>query len=170
MKNYARFLCMALCLCMLPVFGIAASADTMTSHEASGVPYYIRSDWSEPVFQEEYTYYYKDPVNPQDGFVMIMELDMADVEIPAGGEAAIAALESAVAGLEQDLGSPVTSEPLDIDGRKGLYFFGSMGDHSGLAGYVTMSGSAFIAIVVLNPAMDEAVVRPLLMEVLGIDR
>lgn len=168
MKNFTRFLCLAMCLCLLPVFGLATSADTMTAYEASGVTYYIWNNWPAPEVQDDYTYYYKTAGNPMNGFVMIMELDSNDTVIPTTENDIKTALSETVTGLSSSLGSEVSSEDLVIDGRQGIYFYGVMADLFGLAGYVTVTNAAVVGVVVVDPAKDEATVRPVLMEVLGI--
>ena len=142
MKNFTRFLCLALCLCLLPVFGLATSADAMTAYEAAGVTYYIWNSWPAPEVQDDYTYYYKTAGNPMNGFVMIMELDSNDTMIPTTENDIKTALSATVTGLSSSLGSEVSSEDLVIDGRQGIYFYGVMADLFGLAGYVTVNGTA----------------------------
>ena len=167
MKNFFRILCLALCLCMLPVFGLAEAPANMTAYEVSGITYYVWNGWSEPEVQDDYTYYYKTVGNPMDGFLMIMELDGSDTEIPTDEADIVTALNATVAGLEQALGSSVTSEPLVIDGRQGVYFFGAMAGILGLCGYVTVTESTVVAVVLVSSSIDEAVVRPQLFETLN---
>ena len=165
MKNVIRILCLALCLCMLPVLSLAAS-DTMTAYDASGVTYYIWNDWGEPVVQDQYIYYYKNVNNPLDGFVMSMQ--MSDPSIPTSEEGIASGLQEVITGMEEMLGSPVTSEPLVIDDRQGLYFYGAMTGVFGMSGYVTLINQTVVAVVVASGTTEETAIRPLLMEVLAI--
>ena len=171
MKNAVRFLCLALCLCLLPVLGLAEAPEGMTAYEVSGIPYYIRNDWTDPLVNGNYTYYYKTAGNPYDGLVMIMELDENDTAIPKTDSEIDLALSSTVTGLEQSLGTAVTSESLELYGRKGIYFFGPFvqdGKDMGLCGYVTITDTEVVAIVLVCSEDDEAVARPQLYEVLGL--
>ncbi len=165
MKNVIRILCLALCLCMLPVFSLAAS-ETMTAYEVRGIPYYIWSDYSEPRVDDIYTYYYKDPDNPLTGSVMIMELEDQSISALEGDISA--GLQQAMASLFDGFQSEVVSEPLAIDDRQGYYFFTTFYDMLSMTGYVTLVDQTVVSIVVTSDVLDETVLRPRLMEVLGI--
>lgn len=165
MKNFIRILCLAMCLCILPVFGLAEAPANMTAYQVSGIAYYIWNDWAAPTTDDVYVYYYKTADNPLDGFVMTMELVGETPQTEADMKTT---LDNTVTGIAQALGSDVNSQELIIDGRPGCYFYGEMSGMFGLAGYVTFTDAAVVAIVVVDPAIDEATTRTKLMEVLNI--
>ena len=171
MKNFIRFLCAALCLCLLPVLGLAAEG--MTAYEVSGIPYYVPQGWSEPLVQDIYTYYYRTPGVPMDGFLMVMEITGGgDYAIPTTEEEIKAAMDSTIEGLVGELGASFSSEPMEIEGRQGVYFYGVVNileTDFGMAGYATVTDTAVVAIVLLSTDTDEAVIRPQLYESLGIE-
>lgn len=168
MKKISHFMALALCLCLLPVFSLAAS-DTVAEYEVAGIPYFVPGSWDGPIVDDIYTYFYiNGQNNPMDGFLMVMDLN--DPSILSSGYSNEVILQGALDALAARMEAELPSEPMDVNGQAGKYFFGNMallGTFS-VSGYITVVDSRVIAIVVVNPSTDEAALRETLNGILGI--
>ena len=167
MKSFTRFLALALCLCLLPVFSMAAS-DTATEYEVAGITYYVPANWDGPIVDDIYTYFYLNGQdNPLDGFLMVM--DLSDPAIANSGYTDEVLMQGTLESLASSMGSEVTSEDLDVNGHAGKYFSGSVMGLLFMSGYITIvDSSRVVAIVLAAPAADDTAIRGTLYEVLGI--
>ena len=164
MKTVFRFLCLALCLCLIPLCALGATEE-MTAYEVRGIPYFIWNSWIGPEVQDIYTYFYKSESNPMSGMVMTMEYEM-----PAGDyteELIRSGLKIAADSMGQSMGSDLATEDLDMNGRPGLYFSGRMYDMVNMTGYMTMVDNYCIAFVIADATSSVDGLRAMLMEIIG---
>ena len=168
MKKISRFMALVLCLCLLPVFSLAAS-DTAAEYEVAGIAYFVPSSWEGPIVDDIYTYFYVNgQANPLDGFLMIMDMNVPDLASSGYSDEQI--MQGTIDALAQSMGAELTSEPMDVNGQAGKYFLGNMtlyGELS-LSGYITVMDSRVISIVVVIPLDDEVALRETLNGILGI--
>ena len=172
MKNSIRFLCLALCLCLLALPGLAEAPEGMTAYEAAGVPYYIWSDWTEPMVNGNNTFFYRTINNPYEGVVMITVHDGSEITVPKTDADINEVLDSYVSGVAESMDTAGTIEPLEIGGRTGRYFYGTFNESEtaiGMCCYVTVTETAMVMISIGSSANNEAEARPQLFEILGIE-
>ncbi len=166
MKKLSRFLALALCLCLLPVFSLAAS-ETVAEYEVAGIPYFVPGSWDGPIVDNFDTYFYVNGQNnPKDGFLVVM--DKNDPAILSSGYSNEVILQGFLDEVAASMGAELPSEPMDVNGQAGKYFFANMLDILSMSGYITVVDSRVIAIVVVNSSTDEAALRETLNGILGI--
>ena len=168
MKKISHFMALALCLCLLPVFSLAAS-DTTTEYEVAGITYFVPDSWEGPIVDDIYTYFYANGRDdPFSGYLMIM--DWNDPAMLSSGNSDEELIQGTLDGMASSLGSELTSEPMDVNGQAGKYFFGNMAllGTLSMSGYVAVVDSSIISIVWVHPSNDEATLRETLNGILGI--
>ena len=95
-----------------------------------------------------------------------MIMDMSDPAITSSGFSDEELIQQTLNSLAASMGSELTSEPMDVNGQAGKYFF--VAGLLSMSGYITILDSRVISIVVVNPSDEEAALRETLNGILGI--
>ena len=162
---------LVLCLCLGLFAGTARAKIDSSLHEASGIPYRVWKNWSDPVSQADENssclYYYRSS-NPADGILMVMEMSLEDEFRPADNGEVIEMLQYFVSALEEESGSKYESRLATVNGCPAIRFSGPIAG-LGAVGCVVYSRGSAVIFALLARDTDTAALNAMLEEVVDID-
>ena len=172
MKQFTGLLCLALCLCLLPVFALGESAG-MTAYEIGGFTYRVWNDWTAGEIQTDATselrYYYRDPDNSSNGALMIGQISRSDPDVAdlltGDDTASLELIAQTIAGAM--LGMELSVESVTLDGRAAVRFGGDMYGIFFAAGTLFFADDSLFLAILLEGFTTVEALSAALTEVVG---